>query len=104
MLFLNNAYNYIGNKRAKDFHYHSIEQIPSYNYQQIHIEFVDGKYEIVRQIIQRTGKENTLFSFRSPYRYNSNLKVKESKAAPEIRLNSYGASVSADIDDKMEET
>lgn len=42
--------------------------------------------------------------FRSPYRYNSNLKVKESKAVPEIRLNSYGASVSADIDDKMKET
>ena len=103
MLFLNNAYNNIGNKGAKDFHYHSIEQIPSYNYQKIHIEFVDGEYEIVRQTKQSMGKENTLFSFRSPYRYNSNLKVRETRAVPEIRLNSYGASVSADIDDKMEE-
>ena len=103
MLFLNNSYNNIGNKGAKDFHYHSIEQIPSYNYQKIHIEFVDGKYEIVRQTKHSIGKENTLFSFRSPYRYNSNLKVRETRAVPEIRLNSYGASVSADIDDKMEE-
>ena len=103
MLFLNNTYKIIGNKGAKDFHYHSIEQIPSYSYDKIHIEFVDGKYEVVRQTKQKTGKENTLFSFRSPYRYNNSLKVRETKAVPEIRLNSYGASVSADIDDKMEE-
>lgn len=34
MLFLNNSYSRIGNKEYKDFHYHSIEQNPSYNYQQ----------------------------------------------------------------------
>ena len=36
MLFLNNSYNSkIGNKGSKDFHYHSIEQDPSYGFQNI---------------------------------------------------------------------
>ena len=51
----------------------------------------------------KTGKENTIFSFRSPYRYNSNLKVTQSIATTEIRLNNYGATASSDLDDKMEE-
>ncbi|GJB20616.1 hypothetical protein KAM364_25280 [Aeromonas caviae] len=44
-----------------------------------------------------------MFSFRSPYRYNSNLKVIQSQATAEIRLNNYGASSASDLDDKMEE-
>ena len=43
------------------------------------------------------------FSFRSPYRYNSTLKVTQAQATTEIRLNNYGASTTADIDDKMEQ-
>lgn len=104
MLFLHSAYaSYVGNKGLKDFHFHSIDQSPAYDYNNIQIEFVEGSYnEIVRERRQ-CGKEKTMFSFRSPYRYNSNLKITSTHAVEEIRQNKYGASLSTDIDDKMEE-
>lgn len=103
LLFHNGAYNNIGNKGAKDHNYHSMTQIPSFNYQNVLIEFDEGDFQSIRQKREVSGKQNTLFSFRSPYRYNSNLKVTQSKATTEIRLNNYGATASSDLDDKMEE-
>ena len=103
MLFHSSAYVQLGNKGGKDFHYHSIDQTPSYNYQQVIIDFTDGSFRDVFESKRKVGKENTLFSFRSPYRYNSNLKVSQSRAVSELRLNNYGAGLSSDIDDKMEE-
>lgn len=103
MLFLNNAHNQIGNKGNKNHEYHSMHKTPNFNHQNVEIEFDKGPYVTVRQEKQKQGKENTIFSFRSPYRYNSNLKVTQSKATNEIRLNTYGASLTSDIDDKMEE-
>jgi ABC-type cobalamin/Fe3+-siderophores transport system ATPase subunit len=103
-LFLhNNTYGRIGNNDPKNYIYHSMLQIPNFNYQNIVIEFDNGTFNTIRQQKQSNGKENTIFSFRSPYRYNSNLKVQQSKATSEIRLNNYGATTSCDIDDKMEE-
>lgn len=101
ILFHHNAYGQLGNKPYRDYLYHSMNNDPSFNYQSINIEFTSGQYYSARE--RRSGKENTLFSFRSPYRYNSILDVKESKAVGEIYLNNYGASSASDLDDKMEE-
>ena len=104
LLFRNNTFtNKIGNKEKKDFHYHSIEQLPSYDYQNVSISFIEGDYDTIRRNKKMQGKENTIFSFRSPYRYNNNLKVAQTRAVSEIRLNNYGATLSSDLDDKMEE-
>ncbi len=103
LLFHNAAYHQIGNKGGKDHNYHSMTQTPNFNYQNIVIELDKGSFGELKQQRQKVGTENTLFSFRSPYRYNSNLKVNESRATTEIRLNNYGASASSDLDDKMEE-
>lgn len=103
MLFYNNWHNMIGNKGNKDFHYHSIEQDPSYNYHNISIDFVEGDYNIIRSRKHTQGKENTIFSFRSPYRYNNNLKITRTEAVNEVRLNNYGATYASDLDDKMEQ-
>lgn len=103
LLFHNSAYQQIGNKGRKDHNYHSMTQTPNFDYQNIVIELDKGSFGELKQQRQKVGTENTLFSFRSPYRYNSNLKVKESRATTEIRLNNYGASTSSDLDDKMEE-
>jgi predicted ATPase len=103
LLFHNHAYNQIGNKGGKDFHFHSMNNSPNYNYQNIEIEFTEGTFNDVRKQMQQAGKENTIFSFRSSYRYNSNLKIEQSQATPEIRLNNYGATTSVDLDDKMEQ-
>lgn len=102
MLFLNNTYNRLGNKDYKDYHYHSIEQIPTYDISRIQLEFVEGNFQDVHKNKSDLGKGNTIFSFRSPYRYNSSLNVKQTKAVPDILLNNYGASLSSDIDDKMD--
>lgn len=103
ILFITNAHGEIGNKGAKDFNYHSMTQAPNYNWQNIIIELLTGNYPIVREEKRKIGKESTIFSFRSPYRYNSHLKVTQSQATSEIRLNNYGATTSSDIDDKMVE-
>ncbi|EOD4281905.1 AAA family ATPase [Klebsiella oxytoca] len=101
ILFHHNAFGALGNKGSKNYLYHSMHNDPAFDYQSISIEFTSGTYYNARQ--SRKGKENTLFSFRSPYRYNSNLNVTESRAVGEIYLNNYGASSSSDLDDKMEE-
>lgn len=101
ILFHHNAYGVVGNKGTKNYHYHSMHNDPSFDHHSISIEFTSGSYYEVRQ--GRKGKWNTLFSFRSPYRYNSNLNVTQSKAVAEIYLNNYGASSASDLDDKMEE-
>ena len=104
MLFHNCAYNGgIGNKGQKDHNYHSMTLTPNFDYQNIIIDFDVSDFRKLREDRAKTGKENTIFSFRSPYRYNSNLKVSESRSTQEIRLNDYGASSSSDLDDKMDE-
>lgn len=101
MLYRHNVHGAIGNKDAKDFNYHSMTQSPNYDYQNILVEFNSGDYINVRQAKEKDGKQNTVFSFRSPYRYNSNLKVTQSQATSEIRLNNYGATTATDLDDKI---
>lgn len=103
MLFIHNSHGNIGDKGTKDYNYHSMSGNPSYNYQNIELEFDQGLYRTVRDLKAKEGKDKTLFSLRSPYRYNSNLKISQSRATSELRLNNYGASTSSDLDDKMEE-
>ena len=103
MLFQANPWGAIGNKGAKNHEYHSMNRTPNYDHTNVVIDFVEGGYQNIRTQKQATGKELTIFSFRSPYRYNSNLKIHQSQATSEIRLNNYGATTSTDLDDKMEE-
>ncbi len=101
MLYRTYSHGHLGNKGWKDHTFHSLTQTPSYNYHNVIIDFDIGNFQNVLE--QRQGREKTIFSFRSPYRYNSNLKVTHSQALQELRLNAYGASATIDLDDKMEE-
>lgn len=103
MLFVSGAWAPHGNKGRKDYEYHSMNKVPSYEHDNIEVEFVEGAHPLIFQERAKTGKQATVFSFRSPYRYNNNLKIVQSKATSDIRLNNYGASTACDIDDKMEE-
>ncbi len=80
MLFQHNTFARLGNKGKKTYQYHSMNQIPNYSYDNISIDFIEGDYLKVKDEKTRVGKESTIFSFRSPYRYNSNVKVNELKA------------------------
>ena len=102
MLFHNAAYHHVGNLGARTSEYHSMNARNITN-EDILIEFVEGNYAELRENKTSTLRQNTMFSFRSPYRYNSNLKVTQSQATSEIKLNNYGASTSSDLDDKMVE-
>lgn len=103
MLFVNNAYNTLGQSGTKNFEFHSMNAISNYDYRNVEIEFDEGNFNDVRSKRIDQGKQNTIFSFRSPYRYNSSLKVKTSTALAEIKTNSYGASSTIDIDGKMDQ-
>lgn len=103
MLFLKNAYRQIGSSGRKDYHYHSLECSPSYNYENVNIEFDRGTFSSVHEQMSRNGKGNTLFSFRSSFRYNGILNVRESKAVSEIINNDFGASSAADIDQRIDQ-
>lgn len=103
MLFKNNAYQVLGNTGQKGSDFHSMNKVADFNHSNVDIEFVEGEYSQVREPRISSGTQNTLFSFRSPYRYNSNLKVSESRATADIKLNNYGATTSSDLDGKMEE-
>lgn len=61
MLFLNNAYNRIGDKRRKDYSYHSLLQNPNYDFQNVSIEFDSGDFNQIRKEKKEEGKVNTIF-------------------------------------------
>ena len=103
MLYVQNAYHNIGGKGGKDYRFHSQKADPNYDWQNIEIILDSGIFNEAFQQMRSKGKATTLFSFRSPYRYNFNLNVTQSQAIPEIWHNNYGASASIDLDDKMEQ-
>lgn len=97
------AHGEIGSNINRDPNYHSISGASTLTWQDIEIQFTSGPYVTVRSQKITAGHENTIFSFRSPYRYNSQLRISETKAVPEIRKNSYGASNASSLDAKMED-
>lgn len=101
MLFLASAYEDIGQFGKKGYSFHSMEGIPNYDCSNIEISFDEGNYSAVRDKKIATGKQNTIFSYRNSYRYNSNLDVKHLEALGDIKKNNIGASSSIDLDDKM---
>lgn len=103
MLYEMTAYSgNFGGKGTKDYHYHSLQQLPSYSYQNIFIMFDIGDFTSAYQKKEKEGKKNTIFSFRSSFRYNGNLKISETKAVEDIIKNNYGASYASDIDQRIE--
>lgn len=102
ILFHANAYEMVGDKGRKDHTFHSMNATPDFNHLNVEIIFDQGNFDLVRER-RGEGRKNSMISFRSPYRYNNNVKINESRAVGEIRLNNYGASTSSDLDDKMEQ-
>jgi len=104
MLFLIGSYRTIGQNGPKDYRYHSMNKTPNFNHTNIDIEFDRGTFDAIYQERRTAGREGTIFSFRSPYRYNNNLMVTQTSAVNDIRNNNYGASLSSDLDGKMEQS
>ena len=103
LVFRAKIYSNLGNTGQKDNSYHSMRDQQVFDYQDIGIDFLDGEFLQISTERGKIGQAATIFSFRSPYRYNSNLKISDIKSVPDIKLNNYGASNCADIDQKMEQ-
>lgn len=104
MLFLINQYTSIGQSYyTRDFHYHSLTKDSSINSSNIFIDFDQGNFDKIYQIRRKVDHLKTLFSFRSSFRYNGNLKIHETKAVNDISKNDYGAKFASDIDQRIEE-
>jgi len=87
-----------------DAKYHFMPGFETNNYQSIKIEFSDGrKYDDLWRELHEKGLGNTIFSFRSSYRYNSIVDIKEIRAVEAIEKNNVGASTSSDVDQRMED-
>lgn len=103
LLYLANAYDRIGASTVRGSDYHSMDSIPNFSHENVEVEFTTGNFITLFNDRRTTGKEKTIFSFRSSYRYNTELKVKTSQAIEELRRNSYGATDASSLDQKMEE-
>lgn len=104
MLFKENSRDYIGTYKRRDNNdYHSLNKQPNYSSDEVSIEFDQGSFDNVFNNKYNSKTHKTLFSFRGPFRYNSNVNVSELKSVPSITENNYGAGYTYDIDDKVTE-
>lgn len=103
LLYHASAHGQVGGSQNRESSYHSMTGVDSLTWQDIEIQFTTGNFSQVRHAKNTTGNPNTIFSFRSPYRYNSRLKISQTQAVPEIRLNTYGAGDASSLDAKMED-
>ena len=77
-------------------------------YQLISIEYLDDEGNIINNSRLYNDHDfyknnrKIIFSFRSPYRYNTGLNIREIRATDPIENNSDGASCSLNLDSKVE--
>lgn len=103
LIFHASAHEQLGQQSPREQSYHSLKGDGSLTWTDIDIHFTTGDFSAIRQSKVATGKSNTIFSFRSSYRYNNNVKISEIRAVSEIKLNSYGAGDASSLDTKMED-
>jgi energy-coupling factor transporter ATP-binding protein EcfA2 len=104
LLYHHSSHQRLGNTQQRDATYHSMNGERSFDYNNVEIHFTEGGYDQIYSARQRSGRDvGTMFSFRSPYRYNNYVKISEIRAVGPITKNQYGASDAASLDTKMEE-
>lgn len=103
LLYRQYAYGAVVGAGGRDASYHSMDGTNNFAHENIEIQFVGGSYLEMLETRKAIGKRNTVFSFRSPYRYNNQVKINEIRSTSPISLNNYGASDASSLDSKMEE-
>ncbi|MGI8390548.1 AAA family ATPase [Brucella anthropi] len=103
MLSLHNWYSRLGSTKHKEEGYFLQDSTERFDAtKSINIDFMDGNHS---DIVKKRLDDNTytsMFSFRSPYRYNSFVKINEIRSTSPISDNNYGASDASSLDEKME--
>ena len=103
LLFHSSAHEQIGVNEHRDATYHSMNADIPPHFTNVEIDFIGGSYRQMREEREKVGKSNTVFSFRSPYRYNSHIKISQIRSTNAISQNNYGAGNASSLDSKMED-
>ena len=104
MLYLQSKYSHIGASAMSGWQYHSMDANPSFDttwQDNVIITFDTGTFAEVFTAKQTNGKGKTMFSFRSPYRYSSQLSVSTLSKIGDIKENNIGAGATVHLDDKV---
>ena len=105
MLYSLNEFGFIGNiGGTKDYNYHSLLHDPTYNQDKVQIELDIGNFRNIMMNRLQGDQHRKMISFRSSFRYNGSLLVKEIKAVSDITKNDFGASTASDIDQRIEQS
>ena len=67
----------IGGTQDRGMDYHLMDKDRPFENSNIEIKFMGGSIKDMRDIRNKVGKPDTVLSFRSPYRYNSIVKIEE---------------------------
>lgn len=94
----------IGENFERDYRYHSLTQDPTFfDHPAIKIEYTEeGNLSDIRTKREEQGNTRSSLSFRSSYRYNSKLSIREISTHPPIKENKSGASLACSIDSRIE--
>lgn len=104
MLYLQSKYSHIGASAMSGWQYHSMDANPSFDttwQDNVIISFDTGTFAEAFTAKQTNGKGKTMFSFRSPYRYSSQLSVSTLSKIGDIKENNIGAGATVHLDDKV---
>lgn len=93
----------IGALSRRGYEYHSMKNDNTYRPDNnINIKFDQGELANVLEQRRLAGTLSTVATIRSPYRYNSSVKINAITAVSPIIKNDFGASTTLDIDAKVE--
>lgn len=104
MLYLQSKYSHIGASPMSEWKYHSMDADPSFDTKwkdNVLIDFDTGDFNKIFQEKNTNGLGKTIFSFRSSYRYSSQLNVNKLQKIGEITQNNIGAGATIHLDEKV---
>lgn len=94
----------IGNTGFWDYRYHSLLNDPTYSEDNVQIELDVGDFYTVMSSRSADEQFKKMVSFRSSFRYNSTLDVREIRSVSKISKNDFGASYASAIDQRIEDS
>lgn len=105
LMYLYSRYYFVGSTGFRDYNYHSLLGNPGYSNDEnsINVQFDTGSLYDIYVRRQSSGSEKSIFSLRSPFRYNANLMIGDLRTVDDIKNNKIGASLTSDLDQKIED-
>ena len=104
ILYKLSLYGPIGRTGGRDYTYHSLQRDPQFSQEKVIINLDIGDFFEIMSERTANGQHKKMVTFRSSFRYNGLLNVKEIRAVSDISKNDFGASYASDIDQRIEDS